>query len=466
MSDLWQDDAATLAGRLASGEASAPEIAAAFLDRIDAVNPAVNAIVALRERDAIMDDARRLQESGPHGPLFGLPIAIKDLAETEGIATTHGSPRLAGHIPDADCRMVAAIRDAGALIVGKTNTPEWGLGSHTKNPVYGATLNPYAPGRSCGGSSGGAAVALATRMLPVADGSDMMGSLRNPAAWNNVYGFRPSYGVVPDEPTGDSFLHQLATAGPMARTPRDLWRLLAVQASPPRGVHFEPIGAPEFDDFDPRGVTIGWLGDWEGYLPMEDGVLALCEASLAIFTQMGCRVVALPPPFPPERIWEAWITLRSWAVAAKLRDIYESTPELLNRQAVWEIERGLGLSAMAVHDASVIRSEWNRAFHALDAVDACLLPSAQIFPFDVTLDWPETVAGREMDTYHRWMEVVIPVSILGIPAVALPAGFSPAGLPMGVQLFSRRGSDAWLLAMADAYHTRTGWPQTRPPAPG
>ena len=296
MTDLTTLSATDLAAAIATGKTSPVDVAETFLERIEAANPSINAIVALRDRSAILADARALHDAPSMGPLHGLPIAIKDLADTAGIRTTYGSPLYADHIPEGDSTMVRAIREAGALIIGKTNTPQWGLGSHTTNPVYGPTRNPYDREKSSGGSSGGAAAALATRMLPIADGSDMMGSLRNPAAWNNVYGFRPSYGVVPQEPKGEAFLHQLATSGPMARTPDDLELLLKVQAGASRAVHHEPLG-PAADG--PK--TIAWLGDWGGALPMEDGILSLCEAALKVFENRGHRIVEMPPPSTPPR---------------------------------------------------------------------------------------------------------------------------------------------------------------------
>ena len=238
-------------GALRRREVSAAELMAATLDRIEAVNPAVNAIVSLRDRDALMAEARAADAAGPGGALHGLPMAVKDLANVAGLPTTRGSPLFADEIAARDDLMVARMRAAGAILLGKTNVPEFGLGSHTFNPVFGATRNPYDTGRSAGGSSGGAAVALAARMVALADGSDMMGSLRNPAAWCNVCGFRPSWGLVPSEPEGDTFLHQLATLGPMARTPDDIGLLLSVQAGPdPRQPHGD-LPQP-----DVSGVTV------------------------------------------------------------------------------------------------------------------------------------------------------------------------------------------------------------------
>jgi len=324
-------------------------------------------------------------------------------------------------------------------------------------------------GSTAGGSSGGAAAALAARLLPVADGSDMMGSLRNPAAYCNVYGMRPSYGLVPQDPLGDTFLHQLSTDGPMARNVEDMAALLETLSQPdPRLPHrIQPEPFTQALDTDPRGLRIGWLGDWGGAYRMEPGILDLCETAQQTFTEMGCEVTPLPPPFPAEKLWHSWTTLRSWAVAARL-GIHHADPArraLLKPEAIWEIERGLSLSAMEAHRASVIRSDWCATAAGLfETFDALILPSAQLWPFDKTLDWPHAIGDRAMDSYHRGMEVVVPVSLIGLPAISVPAGFGAEGLPMGMQLIGPRGGDRALLRLAQAWHRATDWPGRRPPA--
>jgi len=456
-----------------AGDVSAADLMTQTLSRIDAANGTVNAIVSLRDRDALMAEAHAA-DNGPHaGWLHGIPIAIKDLANARGLPTSMGSPLFAGQVAAQDDIVVARLRAAGAIIIGKTNTPEFGLGSHTMNPVFGPTRNPYDPGRSAGGSSGGAAVALATGMLSVADGSDMMGSLRNPAGWNNVYGMRPSWGVVPSEPLGDSFLHQLSTSGPMARTPGDLAALLDTMAGSdprqPHGVDMAPT-LPQIGG-GAAGMRLAWLADWGGALPMEDGVLATCAAALEQVADLGLRVDEVAaPPFDRDALWQAWITLRSWAVAGSLGVLYAdaSKRDHLKDTANWEVERGLGFSAMDVHRASVIRSNWFKAAATLfDHYDVLVLPSAQMWPFDVDTAWPREIAGQAMDTYHRWMEVVVPASLIGLPVVNVPAGFGgPHNLPLGLQLIGRRGSDATLLRLAEHWHRATGWPEKRPPQVG
>ncbi|WP_323042048.1 amidase [Gemmobacter sp.] len=470
MGGLTDLGAAELLSALATRRTSATEVMAAVLDRIAAVNGPVNAIVALRDRDALMAEAAAADTvpQDRRGPLHGLPMAVKDLAGVRGIRSTWGSPILADNVPDKDDMLPRRLRAAGAILIGKTNTPEFGLGSQSFNPIYGATATPFDLSRTAGGSSGGAAAALAARMLPLADGSDMMGSLRNPAGFCNVYGFRPTWGRVPTDPVGDTFLHQLATDGPMARNVADLALLLQVLAEPdPRLPHGRPNQAFATGlDTDPRGLRIGWLGDWGGAYATEPGILDLCQSALATFADMGCTVAPVAPPYPAEKIWHAWITLRSWAVAAKLGPWHANpkTRALLKPEAIWEIERGLALSAMEVHRASVLRSEWNTIAAGLfDQFDVLALPVAQVWPFAKDTPWPKSIGATPMDTYHRWMEVVVPASLIGLPTLAAPAGFGADGLPMGLQLIGPRGQDHRVLQLGQSWHRATDWPGRRPP---
>ena len=463
-----EQSALALQAMLDSKQISAAEVMQATLARIDAVNGSVNAVVSLRDHDALMAEAAQADATPRRGPLHGLPMAIKDLADAKGLPTSMGSPIYAGQVATSDALMVARLRAAGAIIIGKTNTPEFGLGSHTFNPVHGVTRNPYDLSRSAGGSSGGAAVALSTRMLALADGSDMMGSLRNPAAWNNIYGLRPSWGLVPSSTTGESFLHQLSTLGPMARSPRDIAALLEVQAgSDPRVPHgrCESGFMPDLDG-DLTGKRIGWLGDWGGAYPMEPGILELSQDALNTLSDLGAEVEELAPPFEAAQLWESWTQLRSWSLLSDEVALYDDleTRKALKPAMIWEIEHGLSLSALQVHAASVIRSEWFRKAAALFAVyDALILPSTQVWPFPADWVHPQQINGVVMDTYHRWMEVVIPVSLIGLPALNIPVGFSSGGLPMGLQIFGPLGADKALLELGQVWHRATNWPNVRPP---
>ena len=465
MQNLATASAAEILANLRSGALSAEALMAFTLDQIDQKNPSVNAIVGMRDRDDLMTEARAADANPGAGSLAGLPIAVKDLSNVAQVVSTQGSPILADFVPDQDDLLPARLRAAGAILIGKTNTPEFGLGSHTFNPVYGATRNPFDLSVTCGGSSGGAAVALSTGMVALADGSDMMGSLRNPAGWNNVYGFRPGFGVVPGEPKGDTFLHQLATLGPMARSPEDIGILLDVLAGPdPRQPHGTPWTAQSpVSPLPLSGARIAWLGDWGGAFPMEDGILELCEQALVVFSGLGAQIDTPEPPFDAEAMFQSWKTLRSWQLAPGLGQV-AALGGALKETAIWEMERGLTMGAIEVHEASVVRSEWfKNAAQFLDKYDAFALPTAQVWPFDIDTEYPKRIAGRDMDTYHRWMHIAVPAALIGLPALAVPAGFGSAGLPMGMQIIGPRGSDVRLLGIGASYHAETRWPQTHPP---
>jgi amidase len=457
--------AAELSAAIHAREISCREVMQSCLARIAAVNPKVNAIVSLREEDALLADAvaadRELDLGRSRGALHGFPFAIKDLSEAKGIRCTYGSPVYTDFVPDFDDIHVERIRAAGAIIIGKTNAPEMGLGSNTYNPVFGITRNPYDLTRSAGGSSGGAAAALAARMVPLADGSDMMGSLRNPAAFNNVIGFRPSFGRVPSL-GNELFLGQLAVNGPMGRSVKDVALLLSVQsgydARDPLSLATEN-SSPE-SAFDASALRIGWLGDYNGYLPFEPGVLELCQASLEAFTALGAKVEMIDIGFDMDRLWNGWRTLRHFLVANGQAADYSDPAKraLLKPEMIWEIENGMGLQASDVYAASLIRSDWHRHMLSLfERFDFLVLPSAQVFPFDAETHWPAEIGGCNMDTYHRWMEVVIGPTMAGLPVAAMPAGFSANGLPGGIQIIGPPRADRAVLNMAAAYENRIDW---------
>lgn len=457
MTELWRLSARSLSDKIARREISPVDLMRDVLGRIAAVNGGLNAVVALRDRETLMGEARLAEAMPPEGWLHGIPVAVKDLVGVRGVRSTWGSPILKDNVPTVDDGLARRLRAAGAIIIGKTNVPAFGLGSHTVNPVYGPTRNPYDPSRTAGGSSGGAAVALAARMLPLADGSDMMGSLRNPAAWNNVYGFRPTAGLVPGEPRDSVFQHRLSTDGPMARDVDDLDRLLETLSD---GAHRAGL-APA-----PARPRIGWLADWGGAYPMAPGILAQSERALGVMEDLGWSVEPMRPPFAAEALWESWCVLRQFAVAMNLGPYWreEAHQALLPAQAKWEITHGFARKVAEVEWAAETRAAWlDAAREMFGHYDAVVLPATQLWPFAVETTWPQTIAGRSMDSYHRWMEVVVPASLAGLPALALPAGFGADGLPAGVQLIGAPGRDAMLLALGRAYHAATDWPGKMPP---
>ncbi|HTN49078.1 MAG TPA: amidase [Burkholderiaceae bacterium] len=458
--------ACALAQAIRSRDVSCREVMKATLDRIAVANPVHNAIVNLRDADALLTEAdqrdrelgQALRAGKDSGPLHGLPQAIKDMSQTAGLRTTYGSPLMRDFVPTKDGLMVQRMKAAGCIVIGKTNTPEFGLGSHTFNEVFGVTRNAYDPSRTAGGSSGGAAVALATRMLSVADGSDTMGSLRNPAAWNNVFGMRPSQGRVPFWPLQDVWVTQLGTEGPMGRHVRDVAMLLEVQAGFDPRTPLSLSGKERYSEllqkFDPRDVRIGWLGDLAGHLAIEPGILQACESGLARLRDAGCGVEVVAPGFSPPEVWRAWLVVRQWLVAARLAPFLDK-PENRARikpEALWEADEGARLSSADVMAASVKRTQYLQQMLALfEQCDFLALPTAQVWPFDAQERWPRQIAGRTMDTYHRWMETTLYATFAGLPAISVPVGFNAEGVPAGMQLIGRPRDDLGVLQLAFAY---------------
>jgi amidase len=485
--ELLDQSALSLSAAIHSKALSCLELMQATLAQIDRYNPAYNAVISLKPAEQLLDQARDydalLAKGHSLGWLHGIPQAIKDLAATKDILTTKGSPLYAKNQPVEDALMVSRMREAGAIIIGKTNTPEFGLGSQTYNPLFGATRNAWHCERTSGGSSGGAAVALALRILPVADGSDMGGSLRNPAAWNHVFGMRPSQGRVPKWPAPESFFAQLGTEGPMGRHVVDVARLLATQsgydARSPLSLDqtFRPLidqatqaqQAGEEAIEWMRSKRMGWLGDLNAYLPMQDGVLRCCEEALKAYSSMGVKVKTAKFNFDPARAWDAWLKLRHAIVSMEVLPFLNdpSKRDLLKAEARWEAEEALKLSAVDLMQASVERSAFYQAWLQLfDHYDFLILPTAQCFPFDVHTPWPSSIGSRTMDSYHRWMEVVIYATLSGCPSISVPAGWGgPEHLPMGIQIIGRPRADFDVLRAAHAYElAQSAWIHKKPPA--
>ncbi|WP_293905434.1 amidase [Phenylobacterium sp.] len=472
-SDIVSMTARGLAKAIRARKVSSLEVMTAHLDQIDRLNPAANAVVALQDRDGLLSQARdrdaQLARGGPIGPLHGFPHAMKDLQPVKGIRFTRGSPIFKDLVAPADGLTAERLRAAGVIFIGKTNTPEFGLGSHTVNPVYGPTHNSHDPSRSAGGSSGGAAVALALRMVPLADGSDYGGSLRNPAGWNNVCGFRTSFGRVPvDAP--NAWQPSMGVQGPMARNVADLALLLSVQAGydPRAPLSLEGDGAGFAGPLDAelKGKRIGWLGDFGGATPCEAGVLDVCRAALKRFEALGCVVEAAMPDFDVERAWQAFIRLRAWQQAGQFLPFDHDPAQraLLNAQSIYELETALRLSAVDIIAASTVRTQWSQAVQGLfSTYDYLIAPTAQLFPFAIATRWPTEIAGVAMRTYHEWMKGVCLVTMAGCPALAMPAGFSPQGLPMGLQIIAPVHQEMACLQLGAAYEAVEPLWRTRPP---
>jgi len=474
-SDVTDLSASRLSDAIRQRRVSCVEVMQAYLGRIASLNGSYNAIVSMLDSDALLAEAKKadveLDNGRYRGWMHGVPHAVKDLVNAKGLKTSQGSRIFAGTVADSDTLFVSRIRQAGAIFIGKTNVPEFGLGSQSYNSVFGTTRNAYDTRLVAGGSSGGAAVGLATHMLPVADGSDMMGSLRNPAGFNNVVGFRPSQGRVPLYPKSDGYYQQLPVAGPMGRNVEDVIRLLGTMAGfDARDPLSRSDKVPSFEHFRPvslKGFKLGWMGDYDGYLATETGVIDVCEKSLSGLDKSGVVVEKCSPQFEMERLWQTWLTFRHWALGSA-KELYDD-PELrklLKPEMQWEIEGSFGQSAREIADAGVARTEWYRALVELfGTYDVLALPVAQVFPFDADVHWPKSVNGREMDTYHRWMEVVIGGTLAGLPVVCLPAGFSQDGKPMGIQFLGKPGADQQVLEFALAYEHATDHLEHRPPSP-
>ena len=457
-SDITGLSALELSMGIKTKQFSCYEVMQAYLTRIHKYNPVYNAIISMADDQNLFDQAKKadiaLERDEYWGWMHGIPHAIKDLAPLKGFAYTSGSPIFADRIADEDGFITSKIRSQGAIFIGKTNTPEFGLGSQTYNPVFGPTGNAYNPSLTAGGSSGGAACGLRTEMLPVADGGDMMGSLRNPGAFNNVIGFRPSTNVVMEE--GDEINRLLSTSGPMGRNVADLIGLLKTISLKPEFNEIEPL---DFND-----VKIGWLKDLDGYLKFEQGILELCENSLSKLSSARAKVELAQTNFAPSDLWTCWTTLRH-QTRLRMLDFYENplTHNLLKPELLWEIEQALQLKEEDLKQAELIRKEWYSELDRLfNKYDFLILPTAQVFPFSSNIHWPKEINGRLMDTYHRWMEVVIMASIGGIPVINLPTGFDATGRPMGLQVMGKFGHDRRVLQFGLAYEQITNYLDRKP----
>ena len=464
--DLLFRRAVDLAALLRSRELSAVELMEATLARIAAVNPAVNAVVTLLPERAIAGaraaDAA-LARGDQVGPLHGLPIAHKDTMATAGVRTTWGSPIFAEFVPETDALIVEREKAAGAITIGKTNVPEFGAGSHTFNPVFGATRNPYDRGVSSGGSSGGAAVALACGMHPIADGSDLGGSLRNPAGWNNVVGFRPSPGRVPSWPTSAAWF-PLTVQGPLARTVEDVALMLSAVAGPDRraplslaedpAIFAHPLGR------DLAGLRVAWSPTLGG-LPVDRRVAAVVAAQRAVFEGLGCNVEEAEPDLTDAD--EVFETLRAWDFELGLGQHLDEHPDLLKQTVVWNIEQGRALSGPDVGRAERLRTLlYERVRSFFERCDALVLPVSQVPPFPIEEEYPTAIEGVPMESYIAWMRSCSRITATGCPAISVPAGFTPEGYPTGLQIVGPPRADRLVLEVAYAFQEATGYWKRRP----
>ena len=454
--------------RIRARELSCREVMEAHLNQIERVNPIVNAIVtripseqALTMADAA-DDA--LVQGKKIGPLHGLPIAHKDLVPTKGMRTTFGSPIYKDFVPDHDGLIVERLKKAGAITIGKTNTPEFGAGSQTFNQVFGETLNPYDTTKTCGGSSGGAAVSLACGMLPLADGSDMGGSLRNPANFCNITGFRTSPGRVPVWPRFTAWF-PISVQGPMARTVQDVALMLSTIAGPdsrnpiaiaePGSLFAQPL------DRDFKDVKIAWSKDL-GELPVDSRVTQVLENQRHVFEDLGCTVEEGQPDFSDaDEIFKVW---RAWSFELQFSELMKNQRELMKDTVIWNIEEGQKLTGPRIGRAEIKRTElYHRVREFMETYEFLICPVNQVPPFDIKQPYIEEVDGVQMETYIDWMKSCYYITVTGHPAISVPCGFTPEGLPVGMQIVGRHNDDFGVLQLAHAFEKATGVWKERPP---
>ncbi len=449
---------------ISSGEASAVEVLDAHMARIERLNPRINAICTLVPDRALAEASevdRRRAAGDPLGPLAGLPIAIKDLVRTRGIRTTFGSPIYRDNVPEEDALIVERVRAAGAVVIGKTNTPEFGAGSQTFNPVFGVTCNPHDPSLTCGGSSGGAAAALAAGLLPIADGSDLGGSLRNPASFCGVVGFRPSPGRVPRFPTQFGW-DDLSVLGPMARDVEDVALLLQAIAGPdPRSPIARPEPGEAFGKLEPRdlrGLRVAWTPDLGRYRVASE-VKQVCAQAVSRFADLGAEVGEAAPDL--SGVDDIFRTLRAWLFAQRLAADLEGHRDQMKDTVVWNIELGLALSGRDVSRAFAERTAlFRRVVAFFERWDVLVLPTVQVLPFDLSVPYPTEIEGEPMTTYLDWMGTCYAITVTTCPAISVPCGKSASGLPVGLQIVAPPGRDRDALEIALAFERVAGLPNT------
>ena len=464
--DLCFTPAHEIARQIRTRAMSAEEVMRAHLEQIDRVNAQVNAIVTLIPEQALAE-ARALDRSIARGEnigaLAGLPVAHKDLTVTKGLRTTFGSPIFKDFVPDTDAVIVERYKRAGAITVGKTNTPEFGAGSQTFNPVFGATRNPYDLSKTCGGSSGGAAVALATGMLALADGSDLGGSLRNPASFCNVVGLRPSAGRIPNWPAQSAWF-PLSVVGPMARTVQDIALQMSALCGPDARA---PISLQQSAEIFSQPLVRDWNGAKIAYsrdlggLPFEPEVSRVTDAAVSVLENLGCIVNQATPDLSGAD--EVFRALRAWNFELTYGALWRTKRELMKDTVIWNIEQGTALTGAQVGAAEVKRTQiFHRMRKFMDNYDFLVAPVVQVLPFDVNQAYPTAINGTPMASYVDWMKSCYHVTVTGAPALSVPCGFSSSGLPVGVQIVGRHLDDFGVLQLGYAFEQATGCWKQRP----
>ena len=453
-----------------SREISIKEVIEYYLDKIDKVNPRLNAIVLQKDRELIIqeaitkDNAKEIDK-----PLNGLPVAIKDLTDVKGFKTTYGFPGSKNNQPKKNSLFVNRLIDKGAIIIGKTNTAELGVGGHTINRLFGPTSNAYDLSKSAAGSSGGASSAVASGLLPFADGTDQMGSCRGPAAYANIYGFRPTPGLIAADRQGQNLdIPILTTPGCFARNPRDMSILLdeIVGRNPVDKFSFDldssfkkqKISEKEFSSF-----KIGWLSNMNGDYIVEKDILEICEAKLKDLEKINLKIETLKPKINTNILWKSWTSLRAKSIYEDTLAMNISDISTMTYQAIWEYNKGKEITSeelqLALDQKQKCLNQINLIFEKFDFL---VLPSAQIFPFDKNLQFPKNINGKTLDTYHRWLEVFILSSLLELPSITIPVGFNKDDMPMGMQIVGKNKDDLKLFSFASKYEDIFNFSKIKP----
>jgi amidase len=468
--DLCFTPATELVRLYRARRASPLEVVQAVLARIDAVNPRVNAYVTLARESALRtarQATRALRPGATLPALHGVPVSIKDLTPTKGIRTTWGSKVFEHHVPAEDALIVQRLKAAGAIVVGKTNTPEFGAGGNTFNAVFGVTRNPWNLALTCGGSSGGAAVALACGMGPIAEGSDLGGSLRTPAAFCGVVGFRTTPGLVPLYPR-DLAWDSLSVTGPMARTVADAALMLSVVAGPDdRAPLSYEVDARAFRAAVRRpsikGWRVAWSPDLDGLIPVDAEVARVAEGATRVLRGLGARVRAVSPSFA--ELPEIVLGTRGLSMVALHADKLPEWRDRMQKGLLWNIEQGLALTPRGIARAQKLQTVlWHRVRRFMEGYELFVLPTVAVKPFPAEQPYPTEINGKPLEDYTRWFFLTYAITVLGLPVISVPAGFTRDGLPVGLQIVGRRRQEAAVLAAAAAFEAAAPWADRIPPA--
>ena len=468
--DLCFTPATTLQRLYRARKTSPLEVMQAVLARVDAVNPKLNAIVTLARESALKEakaaTAALKKKGGTPGPLHGVPVTIKDLTHTRGIRTTWGSKVFEDYVPTEDSLIVERLKSAGAIILGKTNTPEFGAGGNTFNAVFGATRNPWNPALTCGGSSGGAGVALATGMGPIAQGSDTGGSLRTPAAFCGVVGFRTSPGLVPYYPKALGW-DSIGVTGPMARTVADTALMLSVIAGPddrsPISYDVDTAAYPRaVKSPSIKGWRVAWTPDLKGLIPVDAEVARVAESAIRVFRSLGAKVESACCDF--SEINDIVLGTRGLAMVATHADKLAKWRDQMQKGLVWNIEQGLRLTPEEIGRAEVLRTTlWHRVRTFMETRELLILPTVAVPPFPVEQPYPTEINGRPLANYTQWFFLTYGITLTGLPVISVPCGFTRSGLPVGLQIVGRRRQEAMVLGAAAAFEAAAPWADKIPP---